>query len=142
MSSLIVFLDSSVILSGLRSSHGGSGALFQASKTHKLTLLATPMVIGEVFRHLSKLKLKPSQLEILLSQKIIQLIKNPDKKTIEKCSKFTVDPNDAHILAGAILSGSVYLLSLDQKHILTPKVKEHLIPIQVFSPKQFWQSLS
>ncbi len=142
MTSLTAFLDASVILSGLGSPHGGSGILFTASERHKITLIATPMVIGEVYRHLSKLKLQPEQLEILLTQKIIKLTKNPDKKTIDKCLKLTLDPNDAHVLAGAIRSGSGYLLSLDQKHILTQKIKNHLSPIQVLSPKQFWQSLS
>lgn len=142
MKSLTAFLDSSVILSGLASPRGGSAALFTASRHHKLILFATPMVIGEVYIHLSKLKLHPMQLENLLTQKTIKLIKNPSKKIIEKCSTYTIDPNDAHVLAGAILSGSQYLLSLDQKHILTRQVKQQLLPIQVLSPKGFWQSLS
>lgn len=116
--------------------------LFKASRLGKLTLLATPMVIGEVYRHLPKLKLKPSDFEPLLVQKIIKLVKNPSSKVIKRCLNLTPDPNDAHVIAGAIVSGSQYLLSLDKKHLLTPSVKKHLTPIQVLSPKEFWQFIA
>lgn len=138
---LTIFLDSSVILSGLASSTGGSRKLFIATEHNKLKLLATPLVIQEVFNHLKKLSIEPDQLENLLSTKVIRLIANPNKETIKKFSQVSSDPNDIHVLAGAGLSGANILISLEKKHILTPKVRKILKPMLVKSPKDFWNWL-
>lgn len=135
---LTIFLDSSVILSGLASSTGGSRKLFIATEHNRLKLLTTPLVIQEVFNHLEKLFIEPNQLENLLSRKVIRLISNPNEETIEKFSQASSDPNDIHVLAGAGLSGAKVLISLDKKHILTPKVRKILKPMLVKSPKDFW----
>lgn len=141
MPSLTVFLDASVILAGLASPQGGSGFLLQAAKQKKITLIATPLIINEVNRHLPKLKLQSKQLKALLNRQVIRLIKDPDEAVISRCRRLTADPDDAHVLAGTILANVNFLLSLDKKHILTKRVKKHLSPIRVLSPKQFWQSL-
>ncbi|MBU1322524.1 putative toxin-antitoxin system toxin component, PIN family [Patescibacteria group bacterium] len=140
MPSLTVFLDASVILSGMASPQGGSGFLLKAAKQKKIILIATPLIINEVNRHLAKLKLQSKQLKTLLNRQIIRLVKDPDETTIARCCRLTADPDDAHVLAGAILANVNFLLSLDKKHILTKRVKKHLFPIRVFSPEQFWQS--
>lgn len=137
-----VFLDASVILSGLASPVGGSGLLLLAAKKRKLSLLTTPLVLNEVNRHLPKLKLKSQQLADCLDQKLITLRNNPPEALIQRCAKLTTDPDDAHVLAGAINCRCRFLLSLDKKHILTSRVITHLKPIFVLSPKQFWLKLA
>lgn len=139
MPSLKIFLDASVILSGLASSTGGSRKLFEAARQHKIKLLATPLIIQETVNHLQKLDIEPNQLKILLSHKIISLIANPSQEVTEKFSKASSDPNDAHILAGASLSGAIALISLDKKHLLTSQVKKIIKPMLVQSPKEFWK---
>lgn len=141
MSSLIAFLDASVILSGLASPTGGSGKLLLAAGKNKLKLITTPLVLNEVNRHLSKLKLTSRRLTDCLDQKLITLKNNPSTALIERCTRLTVDPDDAHVLAGAISSRCRFLLTLDKKHLLTKLVKTRLKPILVLSPKEFWQSL-
>ena len=204
MKSLTIFLDASVILSGLASATGGSRKLFIAAERHeapsslrsgyllpslrlpvrqagrernpseaeslshcllrrspaergedrasppragfsakgdRLKLLTTSLVIQEVSSHLKKLSIEPDQLENLLSIKTIRLIANPNEEMIEKFSKVSPDPNDAHVLAGAGLSGADILISLDKKHILVPKVRRVLKPMLVKSPKEFWRWL-
>lgn len=138
MPSLKIFLDASVILSGLASPIGGSRKLFEAARGNKLKLLTTPFIIQEVINHLQKLDIEPGQLEALLSSKTIHLMANPSKEMIEKFSKASPDSKDAHVLAGASLSGAVALVSLDKKHLLTPKVRKTLKPMLVKSPKEFW----
>lgn len=141
MNSLTVFLDASVILSGLASSAGGSGKLFLAAQKKKLKLIATPLVINEVHRHLGKLKLTLKQLTDCLDRKIISLRPDPKPVLIRRCSRLTADPDDAHVLAGTIAYRCRFLLSLDKKHLLTAKIKSSLKPIQVLSPKEFWHML-
>lgn len=141
MPSLTIFLDSSVILSGLASPTGGSGKVLQAAKQQKLKVLTTPLVVEEVTRHLDKLNIVPDKLHRLLSSKTVRLLANPNDGTIEKFRHVCHDPNDAHVLAGAAISGADILLSLDKKHILAPSVQKALHPMSVKSPKDFWRGL-
>ncbi|MBI2620774.1 putative toxin-antitoxin system toxin component, PIN family [candidate division WWE3 bacterium] len=138
---LTVFLDASVILSGLASPTGGSGKVLEAAKQQKLKLLTTPLVVEEVTRHLDKLKITPDKLHHLLSSKTVRLLTNPNEETIEKFSRFCWDTDDAHVLAGAAISGADVLLSLDKKHILTTSIIKILRPMAVKSPKSFWKGL-
>lgn len=138
---LTVYLDSSVILSGLASPEGGSGSVLKAARLKKLRLLTTNSVIEEVGEHLQKLKIDPDKLHRLLSSKYLLLKKKPSETSIKKFLKVVTDPDDAHVVAGAAFSGANYFLSLDKKHILTPDVKRFLKPMQILSPKEFWSSL-
>ncbi|MDP1722274.1 MAG: putative toxin-antitoxin system toxin component, PIN family [Candidatus Gottesmanbacteria bacterium] len=141
MPSLTIFLDASVILSGLASPGGGSGKLLVAATQKKLTLLTTPRVIEEVVRHLDKLHIAPGDLHQLLSDKIVRLLADPNEETIKKFRRVITDPDDAHVLAGAVTSGAGVLLSLDKKHVLAPNVVKALRPISIQSPKSFWRGL-
>jgi len=141
MKSLNVFLDASVILSGLGSVAGGSHKILEAGESKKFNLFATKLVIGEVERHLSKVKVPSSELQRIIEKEIIQVVETPPLEFILKFTSLTLDPNDAHVLAGAVMSGSDFLISLDKKHILTRKVKRFLGPTKVFSPKQLWKYL-
>lgn len=136
---LTIFLDASVILSGLASPTGGSRKLFEAAGRHKLKLLTTPLILQEAANHLQKLDIEPQQLETLLSAKIIHLVANPPEKMIKKFQSASPDPNDAHVLAGAGLSGANILVSLDKKHLLTARVRKILKPMLVKSPRGFWR---
>lgn len=139
MQFLTAFLDTSVILSGLASPTGGSSALFQASKHKQILLLTTPYVLEEAVSHLDKLSLEPSSLKALMESSIITLVSNPTEQMMKKCTPLTADPDDIHVIAGAVASGADVLFSLDKKHIVTQKVRRSLKPMRVFTPKQFWR---
>lgn len=138
---LKIFLDTSVVLSGLASPMGGSRKLFEAAKAKKLKLVTSSYVIEETAAHLKKLKINPDYLRELLFTKTVILLPDPPEKMIEKFSLAVADPDDAHILAAAVFSGANILISLDKKHILKPKVKKALRPILINSPKEFWSWL-
>lgn len=142
MKLLNIFLDASVILSGLGSVTGGSRKILEAGRSKKFRLFASRLVISEVGAHLSKVKVPSSELLRIVENKTIQVVETPPLEFILKFTSLTLDPNDAHVLAGAVISGSDLLISLDKKHILTRKVKRFLSPIKVYSPKQFWRYLS
>ena len=138
MSSLKIFLDTSVILSGLASPSGGSRKFLEAARAKKLKLVTTPFVMQEVAEHLGKLGLKSEDLTKLLSEKSIHLYPNSPEEVVARLSRITPDPDDAPILAGAVTSGATTLVSLDKKHILIPEVRRVLRPMRVLSPKMFW----
>ena len=141
MKSLTVFLDASVILSGLISPAGGSGKLLIAGAKKKIKLIATEKIVGEVISNLSKVNVRTKDFENLLSSRTIQVINTPSEEKIVKFMPIINDPDDAHVLAGVVHSRAEILISLDKKHILVPKVKKTLRPIKVLSPKQFWEWL-
>lgn len=141
MPSLTIFLDASVVLSGLASPTGGSGKLLMAASQNKLRLLSTPRVIEEVVRHLDKLHIAPDQLHKILSERTLRLVADPNEETVKKFRRVIKDPDDAHVLAGAVMSGAGVLLSLDKKHILAPNVGKALRPMSITSPKGFWRGL-
>lgn len=84
MRSLIVFLDASVILSGLASKTGGSRKILAVGKREKLNLVTTTLVIQQVVKHLQKLAIDLHKLKDLLSTKAIQIISDPPPKIIVK----------------------------------------------------------
>lgn len=141
MKSLTVFLDASVILSGLISSTGGSGKFLKAGAQKKIRLIASEKVIYEVTDNLSKVNVQRNIFENLLASRTIQIINTPTDEKIKKFISVVDDPNDAHVLAGTVHSAASILVSLDKKHILVSKVKKALKPIKVLSPKQFWEFL-
>ncbi|KKU45166.1 MAG: hypothetical protein UX62_C0040G0005 [Microgenomates group bacterium GW2011_GWA2_46_7] len=136
---LTAFLDTSVILSGLHSPSGRSAMLFRAATKKKVKLITTPLVLAEAAEYIAKLSIQPLQLEELFTASILTIIPNPPEITAEKFKTLTTDPDDVHVLAGAALSGATVLLSLDKKHIITPRVKLALRPMKVLSPKEFWR---
>ena len=106
-----------------------------------LILVTSELVIKETVRHLSKLRITPYNLEANITSQTIKIIPSPPPSLISKFQPCTKDPDDAHVIAAAAISDADALISLDQKHLLTPKVKSVLKPIKVFSPKQFFNYL-
>lgn len=136
--SLTVFLDSSVILSGLASPSGGSRKILDAGRRKKLRLVAIPFVVQEVANNLSKLQVGQEDMKDLITTKTLLLVPDPPKSSVWRFRQVTPDPNDAPILAGAVFSGATALVTLDKTHIFTQKVKSALKPMKIFSPKDFW----
>ena len=129
MKLLTVFLDASVVLSGLISSTGGSGKLLKAGAKNKIKLVITEKIVLEMVTQLRKVRVQRKTLAHLLSSRTIRIISTPNEEKIGKFLPVLDDPDDAHVLAGAVVAGADVLVSLDKKHILTPRVKRTLKPI-------------
>lgn len=63
------------------------------------------------------------------------------KEESEKYLDFVSDPKDAHILAGAKLSGCGYLVTLDKKHLLNSVIKKRFKPLKIISPKEMLEEI-
>lgn len=141
MPSLTVFLDTSVVLAGLASPNGGSGIILEGGARSTFKLIVTDLIIEEGLRRIRKLKVDESLLKQLVIKNVINVIGSPADELVDRFSDLTPDPDDAHVLAGAVLAKADVLVSLDKKHILIPGVIKTLEPIKVLSPKQFWEWL-
>lgn len=133
-----VFLDSSVLFSAVNSPTGGSSKLFTLKNVR---LVTSSTVLTELERNVRK-KLQSFHLErfLMLVSQIKQIRQQPNKQLIKRAQKVIVE-KDAIILQEAKQAKSNYLVTLDQKHFLNPKVTEFLQPQKVLTPKMLIQKL-
>lgn len=131
-----VFLDSSVLFSAVNSPTGGSSKIFTL-KDIKIT--TSKLVLTEVERNVRK-KLHTFHLErfFILVKNLEIINQSPDLNLIEKAKQIIVS-KDAVILAEAKKAKTDYLITLDRKHFLVPKVIDFLKPQKIVTPKMLHQ---
>ncbi len=131
------FIDSDVIISALISSRGAAHFLLtQPSITHVISSIS----LLEIRKVVDRMSLDMRQLETLL--KNIEVgsvtIKIPEIKN--KYGQYVTDTNDAHIVAGAHILRTRYLISYNLRHFKTDKLKSKL-DIVLLTPALFMQYL-
>jgi predicted nucleic acid-binding protein len=141
-----VFFDASVIFSAIYSATGASSKLASWSALGKLIGLTSQTVVEEVIANTDKFKSKIQPADI--NQFILKhgfLIRNAITLSETKPYAAIVHPKDAHVLAGANLTQSDYLVTLDKKHLNQPSVKSkfaHISALKILSPHQLVSLLS
>ncbi len=118
-----VLFNASVILAGLHSPKGGSGALLAWAKKGKIQAFTSEIVIDETIRNLTKIKVSKKLFNKKLKGMFKDISPPPDKKSVDRFRKVVVDIGDAHLFASAKESRVEYLVSLDKKHVLSLKKK-------------------
>lgn len=135
-----VFFDASVLFSALYSTTGGSRQLAVLVKAGRIIGVTTQTVIEEVEANIAKFK--------KISIKTLhQFITDYRFLVGEKVAEFEIKPfldkvhiKDAHVIAGAVLSGCDFLVTLDKKHLNNPSVKRKIKQIKIVSPKKLLTS--
>ena len=131
-----LFLDSSVLLSGLVSSIGASAEILRLAEAEVFELIVCQTVLDEVKRNLKK-KL-PEFLPFLYSAiDILKPIIAQDELKLQKELKpYFSKTTDQIIFQTAQKVKADYLITLDKKHLLTPKIKE-ISKVSIISPGEF-----
>ena len=130
---ITVFFDASVLFSGLYSSTGSSRALLELVKGKIIYGLTSKTVIDELedniqkFDHRINIDLLINEYGILIREKISNDEIKPYTSIIEE--------KDCHVVAGAILTGSQYLETLDKKHLDNQIIKEKINDVKIISPR-------
>ena len=116
-----VFIDTSVLLSGLNSPRGASGIILSASVLQKITPIISEQVIEESERNITKkFPLLQSSFEAFFLIPPF-IAKNPTLKEVRNAH--TILPTtDAPILASAIKTNPDFLITLDKNHFLQKEV--------------------
>lgn len=137
MKNPIVFVDTDVVISSLISQTGAAYLLLQ--KTQRVDFFLSNLSEVEILETITKLKLSPEDWSKNKGHfKYVKLVR--DIKTVrEKYKAYTLDKDDAHVVAGAVAAKAQYLLTYNLKHYLIDKLKE--LNIIVFTPAQFLQYL-
>lgn len=135
-----VFLDSSILITALLSSRGGSFYILTQLKD-KYRFLINEYVFNETlttlnrkFPHRKELK---NYLFLLMGLSKIEILPKPSKFSLKRVSKI-INKKDAPILISA-LQTSHYLITLDKKDFLNPKVLEFTKKkkLSILTPKEF-----
>lgn len=127
-----VFFNASVILSGFKSPHGGSGKLLLLTKQKRITGIISEIILDEVLSHAEKMGFK----KVILEQSILALfnpiVPAPTSQSVKIYENISLDRGDAHVLASHKESKADFLVTLDKKHllILQGKIKK----ITIVSP--------
>ena len=135
-----VFFNASVILSGLRSSRGGSGKILAWSKSHKIVGIVSEVVLAEVLKHAEKIGLEKEDVANKMVTIFPRISPAPSFQNVSAYQKKVVDPGDAHLLASALESQADFLASLDKRHILS--LQEDMKEFRIVSPGQLIEILS
>lgn len=130
-----VFVDSSVLIAALLSDSGGSAVILRQGRDKKITIIISENVVGEVIEKLEKINKSKEELTSFILQHNFFVRQKVSKRESEKYLDLVSDPKDAHVLAGAKLSGCGYLVTLDKKHLLNLVIKKRFKPLKIMSPK-------
>ncbi|OGK10365.1 putative toxin-antitoxin system toxin component, PIN family [Candidatus Roizmanbacteria bacterium RIFCSPHIGHO2_01_FULL_35_10] len=136
-----VFFDASVIFSAIYSESGGSRKLTDFVKLRDIVGITTQTVIEEVEDNINKFRdRKASPKQFIKDSNFIvrEKIKQSETKTYAEI----VNEKDRHVLAGAILTGCSYLVTLDKKHLNNPLIKIKISKIIIVSPKELLNAIA
>lgn len=133
---LRIFLDTNVIFSALYSSEGPSAILLERFLEGKLTIVISQQVLAEVVRTI-KIKLPdalPSLQKLLISVPP-EIVKNPTPEDVIHWAQ-VIDPEDAAILAAAVVAQPDYLITGDKHFFENPDIA-HKSGLRIVTPAEF-----
>ena len=135
-----VFVDSDVVLSSLISSKGAAHFLLNEVN---LDLVISDISVVEITRGVAKLALSAADLKLLKTKlRMVNLKSNKlnQQKIKGDFGKYTLDENDAHIVAGAKKAKAKVILSYNIRDFNRQKINEEL-GVVVLTPAQYLQYL-
>lgn len=133
-----VFLDSSVLIAACASKSGASALILGYCRKKKITGFISLGVIGEARKNvLEKLDVKGFlRLKFFIDKAGLKFVSEPKIKEIIEANK-AINEKDAPILAAAIKSQARFIITLDRKHFLKPKVHKFAKPLKILIPGDF-----
>lgn len=131
-----VFLDSDVVISAAISDRGAARLLI--ANAHKIDFCISNLSVKEISAAGAGLSLDPKTLSVLIDK--IRIIKiNRTGASLKKAyGKYVTDENDAHVVAGAVLAKTKYLLTYNHKHFREDLVRSEF-GIILMRPGSFLQ---
>lgn len=138
MSAKKVFVDSDVVISSLISEKGAAYLLINKQNSN---FVISNISKEELEKVVDKLKLNQDKLQDLIKKRLKTIKINQKIETIKKEFKdFTSDPNDTHIIAGAVKAKSKFLLTYNIRHFKKKEINKDF-GIIVLTPAQYLQYL-
>lgn len=118
-----VFLDTSVLIAGLASPTGASAAIRQLGEVEESRIVLSQQVLIEADRVLlRKFSHLMERYRLFIKNLSPELVDDPAPEAV-RAAAAVIDPGDALILAAAKEARVDYLVTLNTKHFLLPKVQ-------------------
>lgn len=131
-----VFLDSSVLISGVISQTGASSAILDLGEAGEIIVVISKGVLIETDRVFEKkFPALTGDFREFIKNLFPIVVDDPTSQEIRE-SESVIDKDDASILAAAKRENIHFLVSLDTKHFHTPKVRQYL-KCPIVTPMQF-----
>ena len=131
-----VFLDSSVLISGIISQTGASSAILDLGEAGEIIIVISKGVLIETDRVFEiKFPTLIGDFREFIKNLSPAVVDDPTLKEIREAEN-VIERDDAPILAAAKRENIHYLVSLDLKHFHVPKVRQYL-KCPVVTPAQF-----
>lgn len=135
---LRLFVDASVWIAAAGSKTGGSAMVLELCRRGKAEAVSSRLVLLEAERNIGT-KL-PRSASLRFYQEIasmdIKLVEAPTEREISAQERI-IDSKDAHVLAAAVKGNVDFLLTLDRKHFMAPKVLGAGLTFQIMTPGDF-----
>lgn len=131
-----VFLDTSALIAGIVSSKGAARAVLQLAEIGLIELIVSRQVIVEADRNIEE-KLPEMLSEYREFIKLLEpvLVDDPCGKDVAKYLT-VINPDDAPILASAVISGADFLITWDRKHFIGKNIRIHS-NLKIVTPGEF-----
>lgn len=137
MGEIQVFLDADVVISAMLSETGASYAIINNRKVKKII---SKGILKEVEVVLTRLKISPVAARKLLRNIRVIPLKTSKRIILKNFRRYIYDEEDAHVIAGAVISKSMILLTHNLRHYKVNKINSDL-GIILFKPGNFLQYL-
>ena len=135
-----VFIDTSVLIAGLASERGASGAVLDLCETGVVEMIISRQVLVEADRNLSaKLPALVDSFRRFIKSLEPLMVEDPPRGLVQKAAKM-IHLKDAPILAAAQTAQADYLVTLDKKHFLKTRDEMKFSP-PVLTPEEFLRAL-
>lgn len=135
-----IYLDASVIIAAMLSPTGGSAKLIQFIKLGIVSGISSQTIVEEVEKHSAKIGKKVSDIRLFIKDNGILVRKKTTQDEAKPYQDMVVE-DDLHVIAGAKLTKSDYLVTLDKKHLLKEEVRKLVKPLKIVNPERYLKGL-
>lgn len=131
-----VFLDANVLIAGTASQTGASAAILDLGEADELTIVVSRQVLLEADRTLvEKFPQDVARYRAFIKNLSPQLADEPPEAIVQDAAH-AIHLNDAPILAAAKQAQVDYLVTLNTRHFMIPRVRA-FFPSPVVTPAEF-----
>lgn len=135
-----VYFDASVLIAAILSPSGGSSKLLTFVKKKHIAGITSQTVIEEVIAHAEKMNTSSHHILHYVKESSLLVRRGITREEVAPYEN-RVDKKDAHVIAGALLSHSTHLVTLDKKHLLVPKIQKQFPKLTIGNPKTLLSKL-
>ncbi len=121
---------------------GGSALLLECCRKGLVEGIVSRLILLEAERNIRK-KLPPSALNRfhrILEEISLHVVAPPTPEEV-RLYQGLIHEKDAPILAAAIASRATHLVTLDQRHFMTEKLRKAHLLLSIVTPRDFFQAV-